>query len=415
MRILYHHRTLGDGAEGVHVAAMIAAFRQLGHQVRVVALAGDPIAVGDSSAADTSPTNTTDTSRSGPDIKAGSRTRKMLSFFAGLLPGVTYELAELAYNVPAKWRLKRAVRSFRPDMIYDRYNSFSSAAVDVGKATRIPVFLEVNAPVALERTMAGENRPLRLDRLAQSYERHICQNADRVIVVSTPLKSFLVDERGVESDRVLVLPNGANPVQFDPNRSGDIVRKRYHLGDSTVIGFIGILRRWHGVDLLIDAFAKIQLPVTPHLLIVGDGPIQQELAEQVAAKGLQNRVTFTGRVPHDQMHDYLAAIDIAVSPKATFYASPMKILESMAMGIPTVAADTQNIRDLIVDGEDGLLFRPGDATSLAEVIERLARSPSLARKIGNQARQTIERDRNWLSIASEVKAAFDRLGLATDI
>ncbi|TWU55674.1 glycosyltransferase family 4 protein [Rubripirellula reticaptiva] len=413
MRILYHHRTLGDGAEGVHVAAMIAAFRQLGHQVRVVALAGDPIAGGDACAASGSPTGSVEAYQSGASIKVSSRARKRLSMLASLLPGVAYELAELAYNLPAKWRLKRAVRSFRPDMIYDRYNSFSSAAVDVGKATQTPVFLEVNAPVALERTMPGENRPLRLNRLAKHYERHICQSADRVIVVSTPLKSFLVEERGVESDRVLVLPNGADPVQFDPDRSGDIVRTRYQLGDCTVIGFIGILRRWHGVDLLIDAFGQIDLPVLPHLLIVGDGPIQQDLADQVAAKGLQDRVTFTGRVPHDQMHDYLAAIDIAVSPKATFYASPMKILESMAMGIPTVAADTPNIRDLIADGEDGLLFRPGDAGSLTAAIERLARDPSFARAIGNQARQTIERERNWLAIASEVQAAFDCRRLAT--
>ncbi|TWU54499.1 Mannosylfructose-phosphate synthase [Rubripirellula tenax] len=400
MRILYHHRTLGDGAEGVHVAAMIAAFRQLGHQVLVVALAGEPTSNGTDSLAPDLPA---------PQINDRPLSKKILSRLAGILPGVTYELAELAYNVPAKRRLRRAIRSFQPDFVYDRYNSFSTAAIDAAASENVPVCLEVNAPVALERRMAGENRPLRLEKLAIRCERRICRAADRVVVVSTPLKTFLVEQRGVSADRVSVIPNGADPIQFDPQRSGDDVRRRLGIEGRIVVGFIGILRRWHGVDLLVDGFERIELrDPLPHLLIVGDGPIEAELRELVNQKGLQDRVTFTGRIVHSQVQDYLAAFDIAVSPRATFYASPMKILESMAMGTPIVAADTENIRDLISDGHDGLLFQPEDSDSLAKAIQRLAEDRELASTLGRNSRTKVEEERNWLSIAKEVASHFER-------
>ncbi|QDT06273.1 Alpha-D-kanosaminyltransferase [Rubripirellula lacrimiformis] len=396
MRILYHHRTLGDGAEGIHIREMVAAFRELGHEVRVVALVGETPS--------RQPERET-TSETAQQISSQptDRSQQRWSGVSRWLPGVAYEIAELGYNVFAKRRLRTAVAQFQPDFIYDRYNSFSSAAVDVGRGMGVPVCLEVNAPVALERTMQSEKRRLRMDQLAIRYERSICCAADRVVAVSTPLKQFLVDERGVPADRILVLPNGADPDKFHPKCCGAEVRRSLGLVDKTVIGFLGILRNWHGIDLLIDAFGQLaKTDSSIHLLIIGDGPIQHDLEAIVADKHLENRVTFTGRVVHAAIQSHLAAMDITASPMATFYASPMKILESMAMGIPTVAANTANIRDVIEDGIDGVLFAPNDAGSLAKAIASLINQPELTAKIKHYARRKIETDRNWVSIAGEV-------------
>lgn len=382
MRILYHHRTLGDGAEGIHINEMIRAFRNLGCEVRVVALVGDQ--TNQKTAIDS------------------AKPQKRWSMLGRLMPGIAYELAELGYNVVGRRAMDRAIGEFQPDLIYDRYNSFSTAAVDAANNAKIPVFLEVNAPVAFERT-AYERRPLRLSRLAQRFERRICNVADHVIAVSTPLKQFLMAERGVTESRITVIPNGVDPEKFKPLLIREGIKKRLGIENKTVIGFVGILRPWHGLEFLLEAFQSLVTQQDSiHLLIVGDGTIEPSLKQRVSELGLDGSVTFTGRVPHDDMNQYLAAIDIAISPRATFYASPMKILEYMAMGIPTVAPDMANIRDLISDGENGLLFEPENQLSLKKALGELLKSKELVTRIGRMARNSIVNKRNWNDIAQEI-------------
>lgn len=386
MRILYHHRTLGDGAEGIHIREMIAAFRSLGHEVRVVALVGED------------------------DGKSTGPGQGRWGFVSRVIPSAVYELAELAYNVIGRRSVSRAIRAFRPDFVYDRYNSYSTGAVTAARRAGIPVILEVNAPVAYERT-AYENLPLKFPGLACKYEAKICGAADRIFTVSTPLRRFLIDERGVPDDRVSVLPNGANPTSFDPTLDGAPVRERYGIRAGVVMGFVGILRPWHGLDLLLGAFKTlVDEGVDGHLLIVGDGPMEEPLKAEAGSMGLKSRVTFTGRVPHAEMSRHVAAMDVAVSPRATFYASPMKILEYMAMGVPTVAPRMDNIADIVTDEEDGLLFEPEEPASLTLALRRLAREPGLRRQLGDEARRKVETRLNWESNALQVIEAARALG-----
>ncbi len=392
MRILYHHRTLGDGAEGIHIDAMIKTFRQLGHEVQVVAL------VGDRSDCTT--------------VNASGQPQRRWTMVSRLLPGVAYELAEIAYNIVGQQAVAQAIREFQPDLIYDRYNTFSTAAIDAAKRARIPVFLEVNAPVAYERTKY-ERRPLWLKGLARRYERRICNAADHVFAVSTPLQEFLSSERGVPKSQITVIPNGVDPAKFNPSQTGNHIRQRLGIENKTVIGFAGILRPWHGIELLLDAFQSLTTHSTSiHLLIVGDGTIESLLKKRVRELGLSSSVTFTGRVPFSEMNQYLAAMDIAVTPRATFYASPMKILEYMAMGIPIIAPDMPNIRDLICDGENGLLFEAENPSSLTQAFSKLLHSPNLRTRIGRNARQRVEVERNWLCIARTIIDTAKKLRFA---
>jgi len=384
-KILYHHRTLGDGAEGIHIREMVAAFRNLGHSVRVVALAGE----GDSQA---------------PAQKG------RWSSVARFLPPAAYELAEIGYNVVGRQTIRKAVDSFRPDFIYDRYNSYSAAAVEVGQSHGLPVVLEVNAPVAYER-MAYEKLPLRFPGLAQRYERAIFKRATRIIVVSTPLKEFLVEQRGVDEGRIVVMPNGADPVRFqpDPGRAAEL-RRQWGFEGRLVIGFVGILRPWHGVEKLVSVMERlVKLEPSAHLLLVGDGPVEGELKETVERLGIRDHVTFTGRVGRDAVRDYIHCMDIAASPKATFYASPMKILEYMAMGLPTVAPDMANIRDIITDGQEGVLFTPDDEESMFDRIRQLLEDGVARRRMGANARARIEQELNWRNNALGVMEIAEKL------
>jgi glycosyltransferase involved in cell wall biosynthesis len=371
MRVLYHHRTMADGAEGIHIREIISALRGLGHEVRVVALSGDPTA------------------------PAAAKQASKVASLRRLIPGPAYELAELGYNLVGYRRIMAGIREFKPDVIYDRYNSYSTAATRAARRTGLPLILEVNSPVAYERSVY-ENLQLKFHALAQRYERRIMAAADRIFAVSTPLKQHLVERVGVDDAKVRVLANGADPERFAPGKSGDDVRRRHGIGTHTVIGFVGILRPWHGVDLLIDAFARLRAghPAV-HLLIVGDGPIEQELAARARSLGLEGAVTFTGRLAHADVVAHVAAMDITVSPHATFYASPMKLLEYMAMGKAVVAPAMDNIRDMIDDGRTGLLFESGSVDALQGAIEALIRDAGLRSALGESARARVIERFNW--------------------
>jgi glycosyltransferase involved in cell wall biosynthesis len=382
MRILYHHRTLGDGAEGIHIAQMVKAFRALGHEVRVVSLIGEA------------------TNVASPQQQRWSRV-------ARLMPRPVYELSELAYNVHGALSLERAARAFKPDFIYDRYVNQSCAALAVARRRGIPLLLEVNSPYSYQKQTFDEK--LILKRLSRWNERMVCSSADKVIVVSTPLKEFLVSI-GVPAKKIVVMPNGADPAVFHPGISGDGVRRSFGVEDQVIVGFTGILRPWHGVDMLLEAFERVARGRDyVHLLILGDGPIREQLEASIARKGLTNRVTITGRVPHAQVREYVAAMDIAVSPHSTFYASPMKVLEYMAMGKAIVAPDTGNHRDILTAGRTALLFEKGSTSALADALTKLVNNASLRESLGTAARRVIETERTWAHNAREVIDIVNRI------
>ena len=383
MRLIYHHRTLGDGAEGIHIREMVSALRQLGHDVRVVALVDNEEA------------------REGKP-KAAEQKRGW-STISRLIPDGAYEMAELAYNPIARHMVSRAIEEFKPDFLFDRYNSYSIGAISAARRLNSPVILEVNAPVALERSQYDEKLPLRFPKLAAKYERRIFSQADHIYTVSSPLRDFVVTQRGLPEDLVTVICKGANPRSFMPGADASNARSDYALEGKIVIGFVGILRPWHGIELLLEAFSVLATDFEDiHLLIVGDGPSQEDLQGEARRMKIGDRVTFTGRVPHKQVAACVAAMDVAVSPRATFYASPMKILEYMAMGIATIGPRMPNIEDLITDGQDGLLFEPDCARSLTSVLRHLVTDDSIRQSLGDAARREVETNLNWENNARRV-------------
>lgn len=374
MKILYHHRTLGDGAEGIHIAEMVNAFRQLGHEVVLV----------------------------GPGVKkegAGEVRSNRFSWVKIFFKGPFYEMVELAYNVIGYRSLRKEIKAFKPDFIYDRYITFNYSAVAAGRRSGIPVFLEVNAPLAYERDKEPDET-LYLKKIAYGIEKKVCCDAAKTIVVSTPLKEYLIS-LDVPDSQVNVLPNGANREKFFPKeKSNKLMQQLGLVEEDCIIGFVGILRPWHGIDLLLDAFGILsEEAVNCKLLLVGDGPVQEEIEAKAVSMGLADRVIITGRVDHKHVADYIALFDIAVSPKATFYASPMKIIEYMAQQKAVVAPDMANIRDLIEHEEDGLLFKPEEQDALVETLREMVINKGLRAEIGKRALQKVETQLNWINNA----------------
>jgi glycosyltransferase involved in cell wall biosynthesis len=368
MRILYSHRIQSRDGQSVHVEELIGALRNLGHEVLVV----------------------------GPgfyDKADFGGESGLVSVIRSRLPRAVGELAELAYNLPAYLRLRLACRRFRPHLIYERYNLYYLAGTLLARRTGVPLFLEVNAPLADERAQHGG---LGLPRLARWLEHFVWRSADRVLAVTGALKDMIAAAE-VPAALIEVVPNG-----IDPTRFAGLSRPE-HPDDVVVLGFVGFVRDWHGLDAVIDALAADATRIRIRLEVVGDGPALPALQQQAATLGIADRIHFAGLVDHTAIPAAVAGFDIALQPRVVTYASPLKLFEYMAAGKAIVAPDQPNIREVLTDGETALLFDPVMPDAMWRAIGWLAGDPALRARLGARAREEINRrDYTWRGNAERI-------------
>lgn len=380
MKILYHHRTQSKDGQRVHIEALIHALRARGCGVVVV----EPPSA-----------STTGFGETARHVRWARR----------LLPKAVSELLELAYSIVAYRRLHSAWRRHRPDVLYERHNLFLLAGAWLRRRTGIPMLLEVNAPLCDER---DEHGGLALSRLARWTERHVWREADAVLPVTEVLATMVAAE-GVPRERIVVVPNGIDRAELAHAPNHDEAKRALGLDGRVVLGFTGFVRSWHGLDRVIDFLARGG-PDGPVLLVVGDGPARAELEAQARRLGVAERVRFTGVVAREDVPRHVAAFDVALQPAATAYASPLKLFEYMALGCAIVAPNQPNIREILTDGHDALLFAPWLETDLAAKVERLAGDPVLRERLASGAMRTLStRDYTWSANAGRVVALSQRL------
>lgn len=358
MKILYHHRIASKDGQYVHVAKIIESLRELGAEVRIVAPA------------------MSEKQRFGGETRLVARLKSSL-------PKALYELLELGYSVLDFVKLAAALRAFRPDVIYERYNLFFPSGVLASKLFRVPLILEVNAPLFEERSRYGG---LALTRLARWTERFAWRRADVVLPV-TGVLAQMIEREGVPADRLQVIPNGIDRARLsEPAAAVDLPRFGE---DAVVVGFVGFCREWHELDKVVDLIAADESRRLA-FVVVGDGPAIPGLKAQADALGCADRVHFAGLVEHDLIPAWLATIDIALQPAVVPYACPLKLIDYLGAGKAIVAPDQDNIRELLTHEHDALLFPPGDTEAFISAIRRLAGDVELRARLAAEARRTLE-------------------------
>lgn len=275
-------------------------------------------------------------------------------------------------------------RSFGAEAIYERYSLFGAAGVEVAVSLGIPHVLEVNAPLRAE---ARRFRTLPHRELAAEIERSVFRGTDRVLAVSSTLRRWLEAE-GVESGRIEVVPNA-----IAPDRIG---RRQPRDDDEFVLGFCGSLKAWHGIDVLLEAFA-IALAAEPtlRLEVVGSGPLDYLLGSANLPAG---RVRAFGALPHAEALERLRRWDVGVAPYLPlegFYFSPLKVVEYMAVGICPVASALGDLPALLSGGGRGVLVPAGDARRLGSVFLELAHDRERAAELGRRARKYVLDAHTW--------------------
>ncbi len=309
-------------------------------------------------------------------------------------------LSELAhYHVPAF------------NFVYQRYRLNGFEGLYFARKKNIPFVLEYNGSEVWIANHWNTGK-LKYNALSRKIEDVVLQQADLVVVISEVLKEELL-QRGVSADRILCNPNGVDTVVYHPQVDCTEVIEKYGLIDNFVFGFIGTFGPWHGVDVLVDAYAELllrdeRLEKSTKLLLIGDGNLKEKIVAKIAQLGIQNNCILTGIVPQAQGPAYLAACDVLISPHVNnadgsrFFGSPTKIFEYMAMGKPIIASRLEQIKEVIQHEVTGLLVTPGDVSGLSQAMNALYRDSAVRKRLGVAARQLAESKHTWLAHTQKI-------------
>lgn len=380
MHILCLHRTQGQGVEAVHIWGIANGFKNLGHKVTVVSPAG---------AHTTQPLRAVST--------AGKSRRPLFTFISQHTPEFAFELAEMAYNFLA-WRgLNKCAADQPVDFLYERYAIFAVAGAMFARRRGIPLLLEVNYT---SRSPLVRKRSRLLLPFARRVDTWLFRQATAIVVVSSFLREQVVKDYGVSPDKILVVPNAADPQAFHPSIKPLPEIAGVSLAGKKVVGFVGSFAPWHGLSLFLEAFKLVaQAHADALAVLVGDGPQRDEIERKAAEYGLEERVLFAGAVGHEQLMHCVAAFSVGVMPDSNDYGSPMKIFEYMALGKPVVVPDYGPLLDVVTDGKEGKIFRRKNAQALAACISEYFSDPVALAAAGRKARASVETHHNWQSNA----------------
>lgn len=235
---------------------------------------------------------------------------------------------------------------------------------------------------------------------ARAVTRWYCRRARHVIAVSTPIRRRLIGRDGVPPEKVSVIPAalpeveppGADPTEAVPGRNGRLA------------GVVARLQPEKGVATFLEAVARIA-PRVPgvRFLVVGDGPLREELVGMAGRLGLRGRVRFLGFRP--DAREIIRHLDVLVVPSLT-EGSPLVVLEAMASGVPVVASAVGGIPDQIRHGREGLLVPTGDPAALGEAMLSLLSDPGYARRMGAAGRRRAVSDFGHDRMVSRIESVY---------
>jgi PEP-CTERM/exosortase A-associated glycosyltransferase len=328
-------------------------------------------------------------------------------------------IREMALMHQTARRLDEVARIVAPHILHVHSPVLNALpALWVGRRLKVPVVYEVRAFWEDAAADHGTNREWGLRyRLTRALETFALRHAGEVTTICEGLKRDIV-ARGIPEERVTVVPNGVNPSAFKFGGQPDVdLKAGLGLEGKTVIGFIGSFYGYEGLDLLLKALPKVltQVPQV-RVLLVGGGPQEPALKALASALGVQDKVVFAGRVPHDEVQRYYSIVEVFAYPRhsmrLTDLVTPLKPLEAMALGRLLVASDVGGHKELIRDGETGVLFRAGDAASLSAAIVRLLGQRERWPQLREQGRRFVERERSWAGSVGRYREVFGRLSEA---
>jgi glycosyltransferase involved in cell wall biosynthesis len=392
MRIIYYsphptHDIVSEVGYSTHQREVILALQKEGHTVLPLVMGG------------------TETSNLNPLASGLYKAPSYKRLFKALLPKWiwtslnNYKL--LKHDQLAAQRLETEILNEIPDLIYERSEYLQDSGAKMASKYKIKYFLEVNAPFVEEmRNFEGYSL---YQNKAHRIEKYKVSKADQIFCVSSALAQFLINRYHCNENLIVVQPNCINPekIKFNPDTVEEL-RKKLNFENQKVLGFVGSMFPYHGVDLLIDAFKKVQENhKNVKLLLVGDGQILEKLKRLSHDLNLEDRIVFTGKIPHSEVFNYIQLMDICIMAKSNWYGSPVKLFEYGLMQKPIIAPDTLPVRDVIENGKHALLIEENEE-QLQRAIEKLISDETFANQIAKSFHQKVMTHYTWKHAAEKI-------------
>lgn len=367
---------------GTHIREVIGAFENRGHQV-VKLIAG------------------------GEEMLATAPIKFKKRFYRRFIPSVIWQtMKDFKLRKFDNWmytQLMEVVKREKPDVIYERAYYLMNSGSRVAKQCGVRYISEINAPYPQEKAdMEGRSW---YQRLATKIEKQQVLYAHKVIVVSSALKKYLIERTNVISDKVIVTANAVNPLLTKVNGQLLIEIKARLNAESTdvVIGFVGSIFPYHGVDILLEAFIKLKRNGTQNikLLIVGDGEILNTLKAQARDSEFEKDILFTGNISHKEVYTYIEAMDITVMARSNWYGSPVKIFEYGAMRKLVIAPNEIPTHDVMKHGLHGFIIE-ANCNSLAHHLLAALNNRSAMQNMAETFHQKVMDQYTWQQVGDTI-------------
>ncbi|NBY15568.1 MAG: glycosyltransferase [Actinobacteria bacterium] len=312
-------------------------------------------------------------------------------------------------------RAAKLVGELKPQVIHAASSNWNGIVGNhLAKQVNVPSVYEVRGlwEVTARSREPGYEFTLR-HRLSVALETQACNDASHVFALTNALKAELI-RRGVNSEKITILPNCVDVDRFLPRQRDLELEASLGLASKTVIGYVGSLLDYEGLNLLMLAAKQLGANRDDfHVLIVGGGAEYENLVKQVTDLGIQKLVTFTGRVPHADVERYYSLIDIAPFPRLALpvceMVSPLKPFEAMAMEKVCVVSSVDALTEIVQDGVTGRVFEKNSAADLARVLAELLDDPAQIREFGKTSRNWVHEQRTWARNAQIVHDTYESL------
>ncbi len=313
-------------------------------------------------------------------------------------------------------RVREVILREKPDVVHAHSPAINgAAALRAARPLGVPVVYEIRAfweDAAVDHGTSAEGG-LRY-RMTRALETWVVRNANAVFTICEGLRADLA-QRGVPERKITVIPNAvdAEHFQFGLPRDRELA-ERLGIGERPVLGFIGSFYAYEGIVDLVRALPGVVGRVPElRVLLVGGGPCHEEVTALVKSLGLEQTVIITGRVPHAEVDRYYSLVDVFCYPRRpmrlTELVTPLKPLEAMAQGRLVLASDVGGHRELIRDGETGMLFKAGDAAALTEAVVALFNARDRWPALRAAGRAYVEHERNWPRSVARYAPVYDEV------
>jgi glycosyltransferase involved in cell wall biosynthesis len=359
---------------------MVNGFREEGHTVEILVLGKKP-----------------------QSRDSSIQTNSFKSVLKKVLPKILWrtlkEIQQIRFDNHAAKELQEAIQTFNPDVVYERSAWMSNGSVDVLKSFNIKHIVEINAPFE-EEVKEFEKASSFISIIGKKKLKNLLQSATLIAPITTSLEKYIVENYEVNPSNCLVVPNAIDKQEIQINESRvEAINKQFNLSEVTVIGFVGSIFPYHGVDRLIKGVSKLKYTDIA-ILIVGDGYLIPELKELASKLEISSRVHFTGSVPKEDVYNYISAMDILTLPNTEWYCSPVKLFEYGAFGKTILAVNEAGVSD-VMSREEGVLFENNDSAFQDALLVAITEVDALEIK-AKRFQQKVFATHNWRANARKV-------------